>query len=467
MAENYGFVIGYDKSAKINYAAQSVTAIFNNPAEQVLRKDKREMRIRRFTTRGPKNYRGMWNNGFGSAEMEYDTYYMLNDREFSFHIDSLAEIQSVVEGATPTLKAVTEQYNKCNLIPEMDALFITKVANKAGVVKTAGVDAGYSIETGHIYETLTNIEALLTDKGYKGKVVVYLRPTIYAGLKQELSQRNILANSTTVERKFNYEDLGLEGYEDALKVSIPVVELDNFYLYSTPTERMNGKNYVLDGYLPGQEAGGYIAAKNLATYFDIDILAIPLDAAFTNVTHEICNLVCPGWVDPSTFEGDIALANKKLLGTLELQKIEGDNQLSDGFDVHERTVFDGDVYEQYKDAVVLVKGATQAQTVAPVKATCVSPVSALSGAKTTTSDIKFAFEDLNCSGTVYFASATTGSATVDASESITIPTSGDDLRPYATPTVTFGNTAGTSVISVYSDSGKTVKIGEITVTSEG
>ena len=467
MAENYGFVIGYDKAAKLNYAVNSVTAIFNDPQNQVLQKNKREMRIRRFTTRGPKNYRGRWNDGFGSAEMDYDTYYMLNDREFSFHIDSLAEIQSVIDGGTPTLKAITEQYNKCNLIPEMDALFLAKVASKAGVVKVAGTDAGYSVETGHIYETLTNIQAALTDKGYKGKIALYLRPTIYAGLKQELMQRNIAANPAVIARQFNYEDLGVEGYEDVLKIDLPVVELDNFYLYETPSDRMNGKNYVLDGYSAGQENGGYIAAKNLSSYYDIDILAIPVDAAFTNVTHEIANLVCPGWIDPASFEGDIALANKKLLGTLELQKISGDNQLSDGFDVHERTVFDGDVFAQYADAVILVKGAVAAQTVAPVKATCVAAASALSGAKTTTSDIKVAFEDLNCSGTVYFASATTASATVDASETLTVPTSGDDLRPYCSPTVTFGNTAGTSVISVYSDAGKTVKIGEFTVTSEG
>lgn len=461
----YEGVVAYAKQLLIAFAQNSKVAIFNDPTNQILTVKGKETAIREIETKGAGDYTGKWGDGIDTASSDYKNYYAPYDRSYSAAIDSLKEAQSYVDGSTPTLVGVATSYIKKRLAPEIDTAILARYASQvaAGNVH-ANTDSGYGIAAANVLETLANIEKDVANAGYDGDVVTFVSATVNAAIEQALLAKNILANEVTIKRAMTKDEIA-EGF-GPLEIEIRARKINNLLVVAVPDDRMVGKVYMLDGFSAGQEDGGVIPAKNLSTYFDMNIIAVPLEAAYANIRHIVNQLFVPLGFDTDDYQENINKVNEKLFGVITLEN-NGINQAADGFKFNSRCVYGGDIFEIYRDACVLVKGATQAQTVAPVKATCVAAASALSGAKTTTSDVKIAFEELNCSGTVYFVSATTASATVDASETLTVPSSGSDLRPYCSPTVTFGNSAGTSVISVYSDSAKTIKIGEFTVTSEG
>lgn len=461
----YEGVIAFAKQILISFAQNSKVAIFNDPNNQILTIKGKETAIREVETAGAGDYTGAWGDGVGNAEIDYKNYYAPYDRAYSASIDSLKEAQSFVEGAKPSINGVATEYIKKHLVPEIDSVVLARYASQVAADNVhANSESGYGVTAATIIETLTNIAKDVSNAGYDGDIVVFISATVNAVFQQALLNKNILLNEETIKRAMTRDEVA-EGF-GPLEVEFRVRKFNNMIIVPVPDDRMAGKYLMLNGIDAGQENGGVLPQKNSSAYFDSNIIAIPFDAAYANIRHFVTNLFVPKGTDEADYSENIALANEKLFGVVTLEDC-GISQKGDGYSFNNRCVYGGDIFEKYRGACVLVKGATGAQTVAPTKATVVSPASALSGAKTTTSDVKIAFEALNASGTVYFVSATTGSATVDASETLTVPTSGDDLRPYCSPTVTFGNTAGTSVISVYSDSGKTIKIGEFTVTSEG
>lgn len=460
----YEGCISYAKQLLIAFAQNSKVSILNDPTAQVLSVKGKETAIREIETKGSGDYIGRWGDGVDTASSDYKNYYAPYDRTYSAAIDSLKEAQSYVEGATPTLVGVATSYIKKRLAPEIDTVIIARYASQvaAGNVH-ANSESGYGITKDTILETIANIEKDVANAGYDGDVAVFISATANAALEQALLAKNILANEVVIKRAMTKEEIA-EGF-GPLEVEIRARKINNLLIIPVPDDRMIGKVYMLDGFSAGQEDGGVLPAKNLSTYYDVNILAIPLDnAAYANIRHIVNQLFIPLGFDTDDYQENINKVNEKLFGVLTLEN-NGINQAGDGFKFNSRCVYGGDIFEIYRDACVLVKGATQAQTVAPVKADVLT--TGISGAKTTTKSVKIACEELNCSGTIYLESATTASATVTGSASLTVPSSGTDLRPYATVTVTFGTTAGDSKISIYADSSKTIKIGEFTATSEG
>ena len=459
----YEGVVAYAKQLLIAFAQNSKVAIFNDPNNQILTVKGKETAIREIETKGAGDYTGRFGDGIDTASSDQKKYYAPYDRAYSAEIDSLKEAQSYVDGSTPTLVGVATSYIKKRLAPEIDTVILSRYASEvaAGNVH-ANSESGYGITKDTILETLANIEKDVANAGYDGDVVTFISATANAALEQALLAKNILANEVVIKREMTKDEIA-EGF-GPLSVEIRARKVNNLLIVPVPDDRMIGKLYMLDGFSAGQEDGGVIPAKNLSTYFDINILAVALDAAFANIRHIVNELFVPLGFDTEDYQTNINLVNEKLLGVIELQN-NGIHQAGDSFRFNSRCVYGGDVFEIYRDACVLVKSASQAQTVAPVKAEVLT--TDISGAKTTTKTVRIACEELNCSGTIYLDSATTASATVTGSGALTVPSSGADLRPYLDVTVTFGTTAGDSKISIYADSSKTIKIGEFTATSEG
>lgn len=457
----YEGVVAYAKQMLIGLAQSSKVAIFNDPNNQILTVKGKKTAIREVETKGAGDYTGQWGNGADAASVSQVEYYAPYDRAYSASVDSLKEAASYLEGAKPTLPGVATAYLKTKLAPEIDTAILARYAAQAGVQHNTS-DQGYGVDADNILGTLTNIEAQVKNAGADGDVVVFLSNTVMAAFEAALLAKNILASDVVIEREMTREEVA-DGY-GALKIQIKAKRFNSLLIVDVPDDRMVGKVYMLNGNDPGQQEGGVIPAKNLSSYFDTKIIAIPLEAAYANIRHIVNNLFVPVGLDTADYKENIEAINQKLFGVLTLEE-NGINQLGDGFKFNSRCVYGGDIFELYRGSAVVVKGTAGVVAIAPKKAEYVS--GALSGAKTTSQDIKIACEDLNCSGTVYFDSATTASITVDASETLIVPESGTDMRPYCTPTITFGNTAGTSVISVYSDSNKTKKIGEFTATSLG
>lgn len=458
----YEGIVAYAKQLLISFAQNSKVAIFNDPTNQILTIKGKETAIREVSTAGAGDYTGAWGDGAGQAEVDYKNYYAPYDRGFSASVDTLKEAASFMEGAKPSLVGVAQEFNKAQLAPEIDSVILARFANQAGIKKVV-TDSGYAVDKDNILATLTNIQADISNAGYDGDIVVYLDATTNAALTQALVGSNIIANEEVITRQMTKDEVA-EGF-GALEITLKVRRIDNLLIVSVPEARMANKYIMLNGIDAGQENGGVLPYKNLSTFAQNRIIAIPIEAAYANIRHIVSNLFVPAGISAEEYSEDIALANEKLFGVLALENV-GVNPFGDGFKFNERCVYGGDIFEKYRDAAVVVTSAAGAVTVAPT--TAYTEDTAISGAKTTTKDVKVYVGALNASGTVYFASATTASATVDASEVLTVPSEGaDDPRPYCSPTVTFGNTAGSSKISIYSDSNKTVKIGEFTATSEG
>ena len=456
----YEGVVAYAKQILLSFAQNAKVAIFNDPNNQILTIKGKETAIREVQTNGAGDYTGAWGDGNGNAEVDYKNYYAPYDRGFSASIDSVKEAQSFVEGGKPSLVGVAQEFIKKHLAPEIDTVILSRWASQAAN-KFANSAAGYGITKSTIIETLTNIAKDIANAGYDGDVVVFLSATVNAVFEQALLEKNILMNEVVMERTMTREEIA-DGFEP-LKVEFRVRKFNNMIIVPVPDDRMAGKVLMLNGISVGQTDGGVLPQKNNSSYYDINILAIPFDAAYANIRHIVSQMFVPANVPTEDYGENINLANEKLFGVLTLENV-GVNPFGDGFKFNNRTLYGGDIFEKYRDACVLVKSADGTVAVTPKSASFVGAESDLTGANAATDTPKFIIEPANASGTVYFASATTASATVEASKSISV---GDDGIPYVAPTVTYGSTAGTSKISVYSDSDKTVKIGEITVTSTG
>lgn len=458
----YEGCVAYAKQLLTAYAVGCRTAIFNDPNSQVLTIKGKETAIREIETKGAADYTGAWGDGADSAASDYVLYYAPNDRAFSASIDSLKEAQSYVEGATPTLKGVVAAFNRTKLAPEIDAVLLSRYANQvASENKHTDTETGWGVDKANIIQTLTNIEAAALNAGYADEIVVFLSSTVNAAFEQALLDKNILASDVVIKRAMTREEVA-DGF-GALEIEIKAKKFNNLIIMATPDDRMAGKVLMLNGIDPGQEEGGYLPQKNSAAYYDIDILAIPLTAAYANVRHIVSNMAVPVGFDIADYQQNVAEANKKLFGTVTIEDA-GINQLGDAFKFNERCVYGGDIFKIYRDACVLVKSTDGAQTVAPTSAVAEDPAAK---AKTQTATVRVYFGQSNCSGTAYFGSGSDAIAAVAGSASITVPTSGTDLRPYADVTVTFGATAGSTEISVYADTARTKKIGSFTATSLG
>ena len=460
----YEGVVAYAKQLLIAFAQNSKVAFFNDPNNQILSVKGKETAIREIETAGAGDYTGKFGEGIDTASSDQKKYYAPYDRAYSAVIDSLKEAQSYVDGSTPTLVGVATSYLKKRLAPEIDTAIIARYASQVASGNVHQNNAsGYGITAANVLETLANIEKDVANAGYDGDVVTFVSATVNAAIEQALLAKNILANEVVINREMTKGEIA-PGF-DPLKIELRARKINNLLIVPVPDDRMIGKVYMLDGFSAGQEDGGVLPAKNLSTYYDVNILAIPLEAAYANIRHIVNQLFVPLGFDTDDYQENINKVNEKLLGVIELQN-NGIYQAGDSFRFNSRCVYGGDIFEIYRDACVLVKGASQVQTVAPVRGEFVGAASALSGADGATSDLKFAFEELNCSGTVYFTSSVTAKATVDASETLTVPTEGADLRPYCAPTVTF-DAAGDSVITAWADSSHTIKLAEVTVTSTG
>ena len=444
--------------------------------------------IREITTTGAGDYVDGWNNGLDFGSCKQVEYWAAFDRQFVAVIDSMREIQSYNAGGIPTISGVVNSFYKTGIIPEMDMAMFARLAAQVPAENTHVVtDSGYACDAANIIDTITNINANITNSGDDNMVYMFMSASTVANLQKALLAKNILMSDEVVSRVVSkapvvdFDEIDVDQYDEEtvefikkamgnLSLDFRVYKLNKNYIIEVPDKRFVNKVLMLNKINPGQELGGCIPQLNSSAFAEIKIFAIPRGAAYFDVQHIVSEMFIPmnAEVDSVEMFESIKYVNERFAGLLQLPvQAAGIHQKGDSYKFTTRVCYGGDLLNIRKQNVQIVLGTAGAVASTPKKATCVSPASALSGAKTTTSDIKFVFEDINCSGTVYFVSKTTGSATVDASETLTVPTSGEDLRPWASPTVTFGNTAGTSVIEVHTGSASGPKIGEITVTSEG
>lgn len=442
----YEATVAFAKQANLSMAQSAKVAIFNDPTNQIYDIKAKETLIREIETVGAGDYTGVWDDGFGNVESEYVRYYAPYDRSASFAIDSLQEAQSFVEGATPTLNLAGKEFMTKHQAPEIDSVVLARYAVQAGIKK---LTTEWQIDKAHILDTLTSIEAEISNAGYDGEIVTYLSTDANMAFEQALLEKNVLASDVVIKRKMTKEEVA-EGFE-ALEIEIRCRKFNNMLIIPVPNDRMCGAYIMLDGRSAGQEAGGVIPEKNVSTYHDNKIIAIPLPAAYCNIRHIVAELAVPASIDVADYTENIALANEKLFGTVEIEHI-GVNQLSDGFKFNTRTVYGGDIFEKYRDLCVVVKTADGA--ISGIEATrIITDLSAVTAADTFTKTLQCA--PLNMTAVPTVESTATGKATVAAAAG---------TNPGEVVLTVTKVAAGDTTIKIYADAAKTNLLGELPVT---
>ena len=112
-----------------------------------------------------------------------------------------------------------------------------------------------------------------------------------------------------------------------------------------PDDRMYTLITMLDGYSEGQEDGGYIPDTEAEGFAQIDLLAIPIEAAFTNTRYMIDNFLVPASMPGLNYTNiDLRKLNERMYGNVEIG-FAGINQKANAFEYDVRAIYGGDIFD--------------------------------------------------------------------------------------------------------------------------
>ena len=188
-------------------------------------------------------------NGFvaGGVNFKYQTKTMTQDRgrSFSFDENAVDETNFALTAAT-----VMGEFQRTQVVPEIDAYRISKIATETITANKAGmVGKGYtpgSTGTSALRKLKEGIKAIR--EGYNGVLVCQATPDFIMELELELAGK---ITSTTFSKS-------------GIQTQVPSV--DGVPIIATPSNRMYSAIKINDGKTSGQESGGYVkgeTAKNL------------------------------------------------------------------------------------------------------------------------------------------------------------------------------------------------------------
>ena len=199
------------------------------------------------------------NAGFtdGAADLSWESHTFSQDRGRQFQIDKMDEQESV----QVTLGAVTGQFQRIHVVPEVDAYRFSQMNAAAGnsVGETlSSSDVLSAIDTAH--ETLDNAEV-----PGQGRMI-FVNPSIWKLIKQ----------SDALTREFNVQ----EGGED---ISRDIWGLDGYPITKVPTSRFNTAVTI-------DSAGGFSTSGE-----PINFMIVHQDAVYPIAKHQQ-----PRIFDPAT-----------------------------------------------------------------------------------------------------------------------------------------------------------------------
>lgn len=218
---------------------ESCTGWMEANAGQVKYSGGNEVKIPVLTTQGLADYKRAKNEGFvqGGVNFSYKTYEMTQDRGRGFGIDANDVDET---GFVLTASAIMGEFQRSNVIPEIDAYRLSKLATIA-TDASMGVD-GYTPAAATIVQKIKEGIKAIRKNGYNGSLVCQI--TYDALMEVELYMAGKLASTTFAVGGFNTTCPSIDG--------VP--------LLATPENRMYTAITLYDGETLGQEAGGYIKA---------------------------------------------------------------------------------------------------------------------------------------------------------------------------------------------------------------
>lgn len=180
-------------------------------------------------------------NGYvmGSATLEYETRKMTQDRGRKFQLDSMDVDET---SFVATASAVMGEFQREQVVPEIDAYRLSKIATEAINANVAGmVQYGYTpgaANTSALRKVKEGITAI-RELGYNGPLVVHATDRFILELELEL------ANKISV----------VDFKKGGIVTKVPAI--DEVPIIPTPANRMVTAIKLNDGTTGGQEKGGF------------------------------------------------------------------------------------------------------------------------------------------------------------------------------------------------------------------
>ncbi|HCT93000.1 MAG TPA: hypothetical protein DF613_16700 [Lachnospiraceae bacterium] len=251
---------------------EAVTGWMDANAGQVRYNGGAEVKIPKMSVQGMGDYDR--DNGYaqGSVTMTYETRTMTQDRGRKFQLDPMDVDET---NFVTTASAVMGEFQRTQVVPEIDAYRISKIATEAETAKKAGmIEYGYTpgaTGTSALRKAKEGIKAV-RNMGYNGPLVIHATPDFILELELELAGK---ISAVTFSKS---------------GVDTKVPSVDDTPILSTPSNRMYTSITIYDGATKGQEGGGYAkgtSAKN------VNFLVLPRTTPIAVTKQDVMRIFDP------------------------------------------------------------------------------------------------------------------------------------------------------------------------------
>lgn len=249
----------------------AVTGWMDSNAGRVIYNGGAEVKIPKMSVQGLGDYDRDEGYVQGGVTLEYETRTMTQDRGRKFQLDPMDINEN---NFVTTAAAVMGEFQRTQVIPEIDAYRISKIATETITANKAGMIAyGYTPgETGtsalrKLKEGIKAIREL-----YNGPLVAHVTPDFMLELEMELAGKITAATFS----------------KGGIDTKVPSV--DEVPLLSTPSNRMYTAITIYDGKTTGQTAGGYAKGSSA---LNINFLILPLTTPIAITKQDIMRIFDP------------------------------------------------------------------------------------------------------------------------------------------------------------------------------
>lgn len=349
----YDGIEAYAKKANCGLYLACKTAIFNNPADQILTPKGKVTRVRQYDSGKAGNYSKTkgWTTKYGGGDgVQWKEYRAPYDRAKVLQTDAIDEEQSFAVGMTPSIELLNSDFLDNQLPAEIDATNIATWFNKLSGDNVFNSVDDLQIDPEHILGTINTLETKIFDSGYDRDSVLFMSSDAYANMVTAIQNKMGLANNALMYRKVDITvDTGLRGTENDgyVTISLDFEVYGKFLIIRMPSDRMWSHIIMLSGDPDdaGQEMGGYTPDYDNNNLQMIKLLAIPMEAAFCNVRYMVDNFLYPAFMNNlSTAKVDLRELNKRMYGNVEIGNA-GINQKANAFEYDIRAIYGGDLFD--------------------------------------------------------------------------------------------------------------------------
>ena len=352
----YDGIEAYARKANSGLYIACKTAIFNNPANQILTPKGKVTRVRQYESGMAGNYSKTkgWMTQYGTGKgVQWIEYKAPYDRAKILTTDAIDEEQSFAVGMTPSIELLNADFLDNQLPREIDATNISTWYNQVPAAnRHVNTETGFKTDAENILATLNNLDRLIFNSGYDRDTVLFMNSDTYSNMITAIQNKFGLASNVLMEKQATvYIDTGLgtliKGTDSVIKVNITFEVYGHFLIIRVPDDRMysNIIMYSGDPDDEGQEQGGYVADFSNRNFANISMLAIPMEAAFCNTRYMVDNFLYPAFLQTNPYtKVDIRELNKRMYGNVEVNNA-GINQKANAFEYDIRAIYGGSLFD--------------------------------------------------------------------------------------------------------------------------